>query len=60
MWFDPSQGAGAFYKNFGDVKKIWCEVEKGRDFFDFPKCMKGVVEELDINLSRLVICTNPR
>ena len=38
-WLDPSQGAGAFYKNYGEVTKIWCEIEKGHDFFNFPTCV---------------------
>lgn len=31
---DPSYGGGIFYNNLPDCKKEWCEIEKGKDFFD--------------------------
>jgi len=41
-------GAGAFYKNYGDVKKIWCEIEQGRDFFEFAR---ATATDDDVNTS---------
>ena len=37
---DPCRGDGAFYNNFpSNVKKDWCEINEGRDFFDYDeKC----------------------
>ena len=37
---DPCRGDGAFYNNFpSKVKKDWCEINEGRDFFDYDeKC----------------------
>lgn len=35
---DPAYGNGAFYDNFPSyVKKDFCEIEKGRDFFEWDK-----------------------
>jgi len=31
---DPCFGGGVFYDNFPECKKEWCEIEKGKDFFD--------------------------
>jgi hypothetical protein len=31
---DPCFGAGVFYDNLPECKKEWCEIEKGKDFFD--------------------------
>jgi hypothetical protein len=34
---DPSLGEGVFYYNFpSHVRKFWCEIDKDRDFYDFP------------------------
>lgn len=34
--FDPFAGGGVFYDNFPkENKKLWCEIEKGKDFKDF-------------------------
>ena len=55
-WLDPSMGAGAFYKNYGDVKKMWCEIEQGRDFFDFAAEAAAARGERAFDF---VVCTNP-
>tara|TARA_R100000697_G_scaffold119880_1_gene144340 strand:- start:170 stop:742 length:573 start_codon:yes stop_codon:yes gene_type:complete len=34
---DPSKGAGVFYDNLPECSKDWCEIDKGRDFFDYNK-----------------------
>lgn len=31
---DPCYGGGAFYDNFPECDKHWCEIDKGKDFFD--------------------------
>lgn len=31
---DPCFGAGVFYDNLPECKKEWCEIEKGKDFFN--------------------------
>lgn len=36
---DPSCGAGAFFDQFPGSDNAWCELDKGRDFFDHhDKC----------------------
>lgn len=36
---DPSSGDGVFYDNFPGQTIDWCEIESGRDFFDYTdKC----------------------
>ena len=37
---DPSLGAGVFYNNLPKCKKDWCEITKGRDFFEYTKGKK--------------------
>ena len=33
---EPGRGTGSFYNNFPDnVQKVWCEINEGRDYFDF-------------------------
>jgi len=32
---DPCLGGGVFYDNFPPCNKQWCEIEKGKDYFDF-------------------------
>ncbi len=34
---DPCRGKGAFYDNFptDDEHKLWCEIDEGKDFFDW-------------------------
>ena len=42
---EPCRGKGAFYNNLpDDIEKVWCEVNEGRNYFDFD----GIV---DITLS---------
>ena len=31
---DPCYGGGVFYENFPECNKSWCEIDKGKDFFD--------------------------
>ena len=48
VWFDPFRGKGVYYDNFPAAnKKEWCEIEDGKDFFEF----NGKVD---------VICSQPR
>ena len=37
---DCSLGKGIFYNNFPQCDKDWCEIEKGRDFFEYTKGKK--------------------
>ena len=37
---DPSLGDGIFYNNFPKCNKDWCEIDKGRDFFEYTKGKK--------------------
>jgi hypothetical protein len=37
---DCSLGEGIFYNNFPKCKKDWCEITKGRDFFEYTKGKK--------------------
>ena len=32
---DPCLGGGVFYDNLPTCNKQWCEIEKGKDYFDF-------------------------
>lgn len=34
---DPCYGAGAFFENLPKCNKEWCEIEKGKDFFNETK-----------------------
>lgn len=34
---DPSKGGGVFFDNLPDCKKDWCEIDEGKDFFDYNK-----------------------
>ena len=41
---DPFYGKGAFYEQFPEtVKKEWCEIEKGKDFFDYDKKVDWII-----------------
>jgi hypothetical protein len=38
---DPCRGEGSFYDNFPkDCQKEWCEIEEGRNFFDYENNAK--------------------
>ncbi len=37
---DCSLGGGVFFDNFPESDKDWCEIEKGRDFFEYTKGKK--------------------
>ena len=34
---DPCIGEGAFYNNLPKCEKYWCEIDKGKDFFEWNK-----------------------
>jgi hypothetical protein len=39
---DPCRGTGSFYNHLsGDV--LWCEIEEGRDFFDFDEHVDWII-----------------
>lgn len=41
---DPSYGGGIFYDNLPEyVNKEWCEIEKGKDFFEYDKRVDCVI-----------------
>jgi len=41
---EPFRGKGAFYDNYpNSVKKLWCEISNGRDFFDFNERVDWIV-----------------
>lgn len=41
---DPFYGKGAFYDNFPEtVKKEWCEIEMGKDFFDYTNKVNWII-----------------
>tara|TARA_R110002050_G_scaffold275965_1_gene421122 strand:+ start:32 stop:592 length:561 start_codon:yes stop_codon:yes gene_type:complete len=45
VWLEPCRGDGAFYNNFpDDIQKDWCEINEGRDYFDYDG-------EVDITIS---------
>jgi len=39
---EPCRGDGAFYKQFTG-KKDWCEISKGRNFFDYKKKVDWII-----------------
>lgn len=42
---DPCRGKGAFYNQFptDDAHKLWCEIDEGRDFFDWHGFVEWIV-----------------
>jgi hypothetical protein len=41
---DPCYGGGVFYENLPDyVEKDWCEIEKGKDFFDYKEKVDWII-----------------
>jgi len=41
---DPAMGSGVFYNNFPDrYLKDWCEIDKGRDFFDYNNFVGWII-----------------
>ncbi|TAV14716.1 hypothetical protein [Rhizobium ruizarguesonis] len=41
---DPARGQGAFYDRFpSSCQKLWCEIEDGRNFFDFDQHVDWIV-----------------
>jgi hypothetical protein len=39
---EPSKGTGNFYNNFKG-KKDWCEIDDGKDFFDYNKKVDWII-----------------
>lgn len=42
MCLDPCRGGGAFYKHLPKPKD-WCELQEGRDFFDYKKAVDWII-----------------
>ena len=41
---DPFKGGGAFYEQYPDfIDKDWCEIDDGRDFFDYTEKVDWIV-----------------
>jgi hypothetical protein len=41
---DPFRGDGAFYNNYPEtVEKDWCEIDLGKDFFDYTEKVDWIV-----------------
>lgn len=41
---DPFKGKGAFYNNLPDtVEKDWCEIDDGRDFFEYSEHVDWII-----------------
>ena len=41
---DPFKGKGAFYNNYPEtVKKDWCEIDEGKDFFEYKEHVDWIV-----------------
>jgi hypothetical protein len=41
---DPSYGGGVFYDNLPEyVNKEWCEIDKGKDFFEYDKKVDFII-----------------
>lgn len=41
---DPFKGKGAFYDNYPEgIEKDWCEIDEGRDFFDYKERVDWIV-----------------
>ena len=41
---DPFKGQGAFYNNYPEtVKKDWCEIDEGKDFFEYKEHVDWIV-----------------
>lgn len=44
LLLDPFLGKGAFYNQYPDfVRKEWCEIDKGRDFFDYTDNVDWII-----------------
>lgn len=40
---EPARGNGAFYNAFGSMKKDWCEITDGRDFFSYHEKVDWII-----------------
>ena len=41
---DPFKGKGAFYNNYPEtVKKDWCEIDEGKDFFEYKEHVDWII-----------------
>lgn len=61
-FLDPSKGSGAFY-DLLPPNKDWCEIEQGRDFFEYDKKVDWILTnppwsptEFDHSLKEIVVC----
>ena len=53
---DPFKGNGAFYDNYpANVKKDWCEVDLGRDFFDYNTPVDWIVSNPPYSIFKEVL-----
>jgi hypothetical protein len=53
---DPFFGKGVFYDHYPDfVQKEWCEIELGRDFFDFEGEVDWVISNPPFSLMTAII-----
>jgi len=44
LCLDPCYGDGAFYRHFlAEVEGDWCEIEMGRDFFDYHRRVDWII-----------------
>lgn len=40
---DPFKGGGVFYDNFPTDKKDWCEIDEGKNFFNYNKKVDWII-----------------
>jgi hypothetical protein len=40
---DPCMGHGVFYDNFPSDNKDWCEIDKGKDFFEYNEKVDWII-----------------
>tara|TARA_Y100001958_G_C21222823_1_gene548162 strand:+ start:196 stop:732 length:537 start_codon:yes stop_codon:yes gene_type:complete len=40
---EPCRGEGAFYKNFTNTDKDWCEISEGKDFLKYDKKVDWII-----------------
>ncbi|MDY5928682.1 MAG: hypothetical protein SPJ27_01425 [Candidatus Onthovivens sp.] len=53
---DPFKGGGAFYDNLPEtVEKDWCEIDLGRDFFDYNEKVDWIISNPPYSIFGAVI-----
>ena len=53
---DPFKGKGAFYDNFPEtVEKDWCELDEGKDFFNYNDPVDWIVSNPPYSIFNKVI-----